>query len=92
MSHNCGHEAHDHDHEHHEHGPNDSHDQIGQGDWLYTKIDREHVKAYNSDHDGANVVKPYDERMDEQVVSSLAVPSRDVRRCPGVDFGLSFLG
>ena len=59
--HNCGEHAHDDDHNHTSNG--------GPSDNLFAHIDRSNVVALNSDQGGPQVIKPWDERMDEQVVS-----------------------
>lgn len=58
---NCGHEGHDHDHEH---------DQSGAGpqDNLFAHIDRDNVVALNTYGRGPEVIKPWNERLDEGVV------------------------
>ncbi|KAH8994820.1 DUF1000-domain-containing protein [Lactarius akahatsu] len=61
--HNCGEHAHGDDRSH-------SHDHTSTGgpsDNLFAHIDRSNVVALNSDHGGERVIKPWDERMDEQV-------------------------
>jgi hypothetical protein len=64
--HDCGEHAHgdDHDHNHTSNGG-------GPSDNLFAHIDRSNVVALNSVHGGPEVIKPWDERMDEQVVSGL---------------------
>ncbi|KAI9450140.1 DUF1000-domain-containing protein [Lactarius psammicola] len=59
--HNCGEHAHDDDHSH-DHTSNG-----GPSDNLFAHIDRSNVVALNSVHGGSEVIKPWDERMDEQV-------------------------
>jgi hypothetical protein len=61
--HNCGEHAHDGDHDH-DHASNG-----GSSDNLFAHIDRDNVVALNSVSGGSQVIKPWDERMDEQVVS-----------------------
>jgi hypothetical protein len=63
--HNCGEHAHDGDHDH-DHASNG-----GPSDNLFAHIDRDNVVALNSVSGGSQVIKPWDERMDEQVVSIL---------------------
>ncbi|KAF8274794.1 hypothetical protein EI94DRAFT_1695901 [Lactarius quietus] len=41
----------------------------GPSDNLFAHIDRDNVVALNSVHGGSEVIKPWDERMDEQVAS-----------------------
>jgi len=57
--HNCGDHAHDHDHT----------DTGGPSDNVFTHIDRDNVIALNSIGEGKQVIKPWNERLDEQVVS-----------------------
>jgi hypothetical protein len=64
--HNCGEHAHDGDHAH-DHTSNG-----GPSDNLFAHIDRDNVVALNSVSGGSQVIKPWDERMDEQVVSPIA--------------------
>lgn len=67
MSHNHDHgdHAHGHDHDHdHDHA-----DSRGPSDNVYAHIDRENVVALNSTGEGKQVIKPWDERLDERVVS-----------------------
>ena len=61
--HNCGEHAHDGDHSH-DHTSNG-----GPSDNLFMHIDRDNVVALNSASGGSLVIKPWDERMDERVVS-----------------------
>src|SRR6266702_3561579 len=64
--HNCGEHAHGDDHDHaHDHTSNS-----GPSDNLFAHIDRDNVVALNSVNGGSEVIKPWDERMDEQVVST----------------------
>ena len=56
--HNCG--EHSHDHSSNGGGPSDN---------LFVHIDRDNVVALNSVSGGSQVIKPWDERMDELVVS-----------------------
>jgi hypothetical protein len=58
---NCGEHAHGDDHSHTGNG--------GLSQNLFAHIDRDNVVALNSVHGGSQVIKPWDERMDEQVVS-----------------------
>jgi hypothetical protein len=65
--------AHNHDHEHcgdeHDHAHDHDHDQPGgPQDNLYAHIDREHVVALNSVSEGSSIIKPWNERADEQMV------------------------
>lgn len=62
--HNCGEHAHDGDHSH-DHSSNGG----GPSDNLFVHIDRDNVVALNSVSGGSQVIKPWDERMDELVVS-----------------------
>jgi ABC-type Zn2+ transport system substrate-binding protein/surface adhesin len=62
--HDCGDHAHDHDHDH-------THDTSGPSDNVFVHIDRDNVVALNSTSDGKQVIKPWNERLDEQVVSIL---------------------
>ena len=60
----------DHDHGGHEHGHDHAHtDTGGHSDNVYVHIDRDNVVALNSIGEGKQVIKPWDERLDEQVVS-----------------------
>jgi len=62
--HNCGDHAHDHDHtQNHNSGPSDN---------VFVHIDRDNVIALNSTGEGKLVIKPWDERLDEQVVGICA--------------------
>ncbi|KAF5327246.1 hypothetical protein D9619_004587 [Psilocybe cf. subviscida] len=58
-SYRCGHEAHDHDHDH------DDPQNLGYQDNLYAHIDRPNVIALNAEGNAADVIKPWNERMDE---------------------------
>jgi hypothetical protein len=61
--HNCGDHAHGHDHTH-------GHADIsGPSDNLFMHIDRDNVIALNSTGEGKQVIKPWNERLDEQEVS-----------------------
>lgn len=69
MSHNhshngCHDESHDHDHNH------DIPEAQGHRDNLYSRIDRQNVVALNAEAPGKGpeVIKPWDERLDEQNV------------------------
>lgn len=57
--HNCGDHTHGHDHE----------DIGGSSDNVFTHIDRDNVIALNSTGEGKQIIKPWNERLDEQVVS-----------------------
>ena len=57
--HSCGDHTHDHDHE----------DIGGPSDNVFTHIDRDNVIALNSTGEGKQIIKPWNERLDEQVVS-----------------------
>jgi hypothetical protein len=59
--HNCGDHAHSHDHGHA--------DTSGPSDNVFVHIDRDNVIALNSTGEGKQVIKPWNERLDEQVVS-----------------------
>jgi hypothetical protein len=61
--HNCGDHAHGHDHTQ---GHADS---GGPSDNVFVHIDRDNVVALNSISEGKQVIKPWNERLDEQVVS-----------------------
>ena len=61
--HSCGEHAHDGDHSH------DHTNNGGPSDNLFMHIDRDNVVALNSVSGGSLVIKPWDERMDERVVS-----------------------
>lgn len=57
----CHGESHDHDH--------DTPEDQGFRDNLYSRIDRQNVVALNVEHgSGPEVIKPWNERLDEQVV------------------------
>lgn len=58
---NCGHEAHEHDHDH------DASD-LGPQDNLFPVIDRSNVVALNASGDGPEIIKPWHQRLDEEVV------------------------
>src|SRR6266702_6875397 len=74
--HNCGEHAHGDDHDHaHDHTSNS-----GPSDNLFAHIDRDNVVALNSVHGGSEVIKPWDERMDEQVVSTV-LPTISRKAC-----------
>lgn len=68
MTHNhshghCNDESHDHDH--------DTPEDQGFRDNLFSRIDRQNVVALNVDNGrGPEVIKPWSERLDEQIVSS----------------------
>jgi ABC-type Zn2+ transport system substrate-binding protein/surface adhesin len=59
----CGHESHDHDHDH-SHAAND----LGPNDNLFPHIDRANVIALNATGEGSVVIKPWDQRNNEEVV------------------------
>ena len=64
--------SHNHDHGDHEHGHDHEHahtDTGGLSDNVYMHIDRDNVIALNSNGEGKGVIKPWDERLDERVVS-----------------------
>ena len=65
MSHNHDHGDHDHGHDH-EHTHTDT---GGLSDNVFMHIDRDNVIALNSTGEGKGVIKPWDERLDERVVS-----------------------
>jgi hypothetical protein len=58
---NCGDHAHSHDHAHTDAG--------GPSDNVFVHIDRDNVVALNSIGEGKVVIKPWNERLDEQMVS-----------------------
>jgi hypothetical protein len=58
---NCGDHAHSHDHTHTDAG--------GPSDNVFVHIDRDNVVALNSIGEGKVVIKPWNERLDEQMVS-----------------------
>lgn len=65
---------HDHDHDHchdesHGHDHDDHADNAGQQDNLFAYIDRSNVVALNSEGSGKEVIKPWNERMDEGAVN-----------------------
>lgn len=62
----CGHEAHDHDHDHDHDDPQN----LGYQDNLYAHIDRPNVIALNAEGKAADVIKPWNERMDETKVNT----------------------
>jgi len=67
MSH---HDNHDHSCGEHAHGDDHSHNHTSNGgpsDNLFAHIDRDNVVALNSVDGGSKVIKPWDERLDEQV-------------------------
>jgi hypothetical protein len=64
--------SHNHDHGDHAHGHDHAHDHPdtgGPSDNVFIHIDRDNVIALNSIGEGKQVIKPWDERLDEQVVS-----------------------
>lgn len=71
--HNCGEHAHDGDHSH-THTSNG-----GPSDNLFAHIDRDNVVALNSVSGGSQVIKPWDERMEELVVSLIALRAKCLR-------------
>jgi hypothetical protein len=65
MSHNHDHGDHEHDHDHdHEHAHPDT---GGPSDNVFGHIDRDNVIALNSIGEGKQIIKPWDERLDERV-------------------------
>ena len=68
MSHNHDHGDHAHDHDHDHAHP----DTGGPSDNVFIHIDRDNVIALNSIGEGKQVIKPWDERLDERVVSICA--------------------
>ena len=67
--------SHNHDHGDHEHGHDHAHDHPATGgpsDNVFGHIDRDNVIALNSIGEGKQVIKPWDERLDERVVSICA--------------------
>jgi len=65
MSHNHDHGDHADDHDH-------AHDTGGPSDNVFGHIDRDNVIALNSIGEGRQVIKPWDKRLDERVVSICA--------------------
>jgi hypothetical protein len=64
--------SHNHDHGDHEHGHDHAHDHTDTGglsDNVFVHIDRDNVVALNSNGEGKGVIKPWNERLDERVVS-----------------------
>ncbi len=64
--------SHNHDHGDHAHGDDHAHAQTdagGPSDNLFVHIDRDNVIALNSIGEGKQIIKPWDERLDERVVS-----------------------
>jgi hypothetical protein len=64
--------SHNHHHGDHAHGDDHDHDHADTGkhsDNLFVHIDRDNVVALNSIGEGKQVIKPWDERLDERVVS-----------------------
>ncbi|KAI0059204.1 DUF1000-domain-containing protein [Artomyces pyxidatus] len=61
-SHDHSHEHHDHEHDH-EHSPEDT----GLQGSLFSYIDRSNVVAFNSTGEGSQIIKPWNNRMDENV-------------------------
>jgi len=59
----CGHDGHNHTHDSTDVGPNDN---------LYPYIDRSNVVALNTMGEGSNIIKPWHERTNEDVVGWLA--------------------
>ena len=69
-NHNHGDHAHDHDHDH-------AHPDTGEpSDNVFIHIDRDNVIVLNSIGEGKQVIKPWDERLDERVVSICALIRR----------------
>ncbi len=68
--HNCGEQAHDDDHAH------DHTNNGGPSDNLFAHIDRANVVALNTVQWGSEVIKPWNERMDEQVVSIVLLSTK----------------
>lgn len=70
---NCDDESHDHDH--------DIPEAQGPRDILYARIDRRNVVALNADNgQGPEVIKPWDQRLDETVVYMLGLaPAVSIR-------------
>jgi hypothetical protein len=60
------------DHNHCDHHEGCGHDHLGHDlgpeDNLFSQIDRANVVALNTDQDGANVIKPWSERLDQTKV------------------------
>lgn len=78
----CGHEHGEHGgHGGHGHDDDDDHVKGGEGtlDFLYTRIDRDGVVALNEARpgSGARIIKPWDQRMDEEQVSRRSERSED---------------
>ncbi|KAI0259876.1 galactose-binding domain-like protein [Gloeopeniophorella convolvens] len=75
--HNCGDHAHDHDHDH-------DHDQGGPGpsDNVYAHIDRDNVIALNSTGEGKEVIKPWNERLDERAYLESDADDQLILRVP----------
>lgn len=59
----CGHESNENDHDH-DHGTSD----LGPNDNLFPHIDRANVVALNATREGSVVVKPWDQRNNEEAV------------------------
>jgi ABC-type Zn2+ transport system substrate-binding protein/surface adhesin len=69
--------SHNHDHDHGDHTHDHDHDHThpdtgGPSDNVFMHIDRDNVIALNSIGEGKQVIKPWDERLDERVVSLCA--------------------
>lgn len=84
MSHNHDHgSCNDHSDQHdHQHGPPEA---VGPRDNLFTRIDRDNVMALNAQDPakGPEVIKPWDQRLDEDKVRLCSyLPVRPQRRTP----------
>ncbi|TFY83034.1 hypothetical protein EWM64_g979 [Hericium alpestre] len=83
MAHNhnhgsCADENHNHDHDH-DHGPLGV---AGARENLYVHIDRQNVVALNATGEGPEVIKPWDERLDEQVFLESDADDQMIIRVP----------
>lgn len=72
-SHSCNDESHSHDD--HDHDHSHSSEATGPQDNLYIHIDRSNVVALNATGEGKEVIKPWHERLDEEVVSPSLQPA-----------------
>ncbi|KAG1726264.1 galactose-binding domain-like protein [Suillus paluster] len=74
---NCSHESHDHDHDH-DHDTSD----LGPNDNLFPYIDRANVIALNGTGEGSVVIKPWDQRNNEEVFLESDADDQLILRIP----------
>ncbi|OJA16475.1 hypothetical protein AZE42_06877 [Rhizopogon vesiculosus] len=73
----CSHESHEHDHDH-SHAAND----LGPNDNLFPHIDRANVVALNGTGQGSIVIKPWDQRNNEEVFLESDADDQLILRIP----------